>query len=262
MKKIFTIIITFFVLVVSWAQEYTPMLEPGKIWNMKHIPDYGSPDLFFNLEVMDTVVINGIEYQRIVATCGNEAYLREDIEEKKVYCPYEDGEWALYDFTLEVGDLVWGGDSPQEIVAIGYGDFYGMENLRYYELANGDKLIEGIGYEHYGIGDAYIYDENDICYSDYGISVLIGMNQPLMHTDDREVGNIDLSPNPVKDILNITYHQNANIQKITVCDFLGNTLLVEDDHFAQLDLSDMPGGILLLKIETENGVFTKKIIKE
>jgi len=75
-------------------------------------------------------------------------------------------------------------------------------------------------------------------------------------------GLIQVYPNPVKNILHIENNHNIEFEKITVHDILGKAVLIEKNSFNQLNLSDIKSGILFLKIETEGGTITKKIIKE
>jgi len=73
---------------------------------------------------------------------------------------------------------------------------------------------------------------------------------------------INIYPNPVIDILNIENNKNIGIDTITVYNILGKVILIEKINFNQLNLSELKSGILFVKIETENGIVTKKIIKE
>jgi len=146
-----------------------------------------------------------------------------------------------------------------EITAIGYGDFYGMNNLRYFELNNSLKLIESIGFEGYGIADTFTYAclNNPI----FETITLIGMNQPLA-VNDVSLNNITVLPNPVKEILYIQNPENIRIEKIIISDILGKVLIRKNNSFNQLNLSGLNSGVLFIKIETENGTITKKLIKQ
>ncbi len=73
---------------------------------------------------------------------------------------------------------------------------------------------------------------------------------------------INIYPNPVKDVLFIENYENIGIQKITIYDILGKVVLIEKNSFNQVDLSVLKNGVLFVNIKTENGILTKKIIKE
>ena len=72
---------------------------------------------------------------------------------------------------------------------------------------------------------------------------------------------LNVYPNPVKSLLLIENNKHRKIEKIIVFDILGKVVLFEKNIFNQLNLSELKSGILFLKIETENGIITKKIIK-
>ncbi len=73
--------------------------------------------------------------------------------------------------------------------------------------------------------------------------------------------DIILTPNPVEDLLQITSQNNSSINRISVYDITGKLILEENDDVRQLDILNLTSGLLLVKIETENGTITKKIVK-
>ena len=79
----------------------------------------------------------------------------------------------------------------------------------------------------------------------------------------REINNLDVSiyPNPVKDILNIDYDPSNEIQSVDVYSLLGELVKKKEHDINQLDLSSLNSGVYFLKIETVQGMLTKKIIK-
>jgi len=79
---------------------------------------------------------------------------------------------------------------------------------------------------------------------------------------DISLADINIYPNPVNDVLYIENNEHIKIDKITVSDILGKVILIEKNSFNQINLSELKSGILLMKIETENGIITKKLIKE
>lgn len=260
MKKLFLLISILFIFNKAYTQDYTPMLEIGKIWNMYLSFDYPG-GYYFNLEVTETVEINGLTYYHIEATHnGCDTFLREDRNEKKIYGIWEGEEYLHYDFSLEVGEYIWVFGDMWLITDIGFGDFYGMENLRYYVLDGYKKLIEGIGFENYGIADTFVD-----CYlytPPYETIHLVNMNQPLsleVITSDQ----ISIYPNPVHDVLQIEDNNQLEIKNIQVYSTLGK--LVLSSHFQkeskQVDLSGLNGGTYFVKIKTDMGCLTKKIIK-
>lgn len=243
----------------AFTQDYTQMLELGKIWNM-YVHYDTSGGYYFDLEVTETVEINGLMYYHIEASHNNcDVFLREDISENKIYGIWQGVEYLYYDFSLSVGDSVVINGQSHEITAIEYGDFFGMLNLRYFVLDNFWNLVEGIGLDRIGLGDTFEYG----CLNNppWEYIELIGMNQPL-GIDDISLNNITLFPNPVLDVLSIQSYDQLNIKNITVYDILGKVLLIEENNFKQIDLSMINSGILLVMIETDNRYVIKKIIKK
>jgi len=81
--------------------------------------------------------------------------------------------------------------------------------------------------------------------------------------DDIFSNSISIYPNPVKEELFIT--SENRIEKIEICDIAGRT--VETQNFASLqrnttiNLSSLPQGVYLVKVYTDKGVVTQKIVK-
>ncbi len=76
------------------------------------------------------------------------------------------------------------------------------------------------------------------------------------------INNIQLYPNPTENRLNIINNYNLDIYRIQIYDYQGRIILKENSEFKTLQLSHLNKGIYLLRIETENGILTKKIVKE
>ncbi len=71
-----------------------------------------------------------------------------------------------------------------------------------------------------------------------------------------------ISPNPVRDKLNIIIQDVSIIYSIKIYNVLGKIVLEEKKKVNQIDVSNLKSGLLFLKIETDRGFITKKIIKE
>lgn len=80
--------------------------------------------------------------------------------------------------------------------------------------------------------------------------------------DNLYTPNITLFPNPTNDYFQITSQNILNITKLSVYDISGKLVLEKYNNKKQIDLSTFASGLLLVKIETNKGVITKKIIKE
>jgi predicted small metal-binding protein len=260
MKKIFILVSFICFINEAFTQDYTPMLEMGKTWNY-----YLSNDIqggcHFNLTVTEIVEINEITYYHIISSHNNcETFLREDMNEKKVYGIWESEEYILYDFSADIGDSLWLNGEFMLITDIGYGNFYGLDNLRYYLLDNTIKLIEGIGFETYGIANSFEYGclNNPV----FETIELIGLNQPLT-VSDVSLDEISIYPNPVNDILKIGNSRPFEIIDVKIYSIHGKLVLATQlqKESNLLDLSSLNNGTYFIQIETEIGQLTKKIIK-
>ena len=83
--------------------------------------------------------------------------------------------------------------------------------------------------------------------------------------EEIENENVTIYPNPTIGKLTITNHE-LRITEIEVFDIYGKQLsshphITSSSHHT-IDISDLPVGIYFVKIETENGIITKKIIKD
>ena len=260
MKKIISLLCAVCFINIGIAQDYTPMFKIDKIWNMQMTNDTGMIS-YFDITATEIVQINGVDYFHLEDSRDNcDAYLRDDIIEKKVYGLLNGEEFLLFDFTLEVGDYINVNGFNHTIMGIGYGDFFGMENLRYYELHEFLSLIEGIGLSTNGVSDGF--ELNCIFFPVFEDLDVINMNQPL-DINDITLDKLSIYPNPVVDNLQIEFNSVSEIKNVKVYSILGELVLTPQykKENNQIDVSSLINGIYFLKIETEIGYLTKKIIK-
>ncbi|MGK4566301.1 T9SS type A sorting domain-containing protein [Flavobacterium sp. 3HN19-14] len=78
-------------------------------------------------------------------------------------------------------------------------------------------------------------------------------------SDDTDFGSF---PNPVKDILNLTY--SKEITKVTVYNLLGQEVTAKPvgANWSQIDMSDLSKGTYLVKITAGSQIRTIKVVKE
>lgn len=86
-------------------------------------------------------------------------------------------------------------------------------------------------------------------------------NLTILGLEEAAFAEVVLFPNPVNDILNIENINSITINSIKVYDLLGRLVLVGKNNFDQLNISLLKNGLFLIKIETDKGVLTKKIVK-
>lgn len=93
-------------------------------------------------------------------------------------------------------------------------------------------------------------------------SVWIIQTAPTLSTKKLDVSSIFIS-NPVHNKLNIE-GLNADINQISLYSLLGKELVtktVNTKESISIDVSGLTSGVYLVKLQGENGVFTKKIVK-
>lgn len=73
---------------------------------------------------------------------------------------------------------------------------------------------------------------------------------------------IQVFPNPSSDILNLNYPAEIEIQNIELMDIVGKTIKAFSNPVSIIDVSDLPAGNYLLRIETNQGLAVKKILVE
>ncbi|HET8838966.1 MAG TPA: T9SS type A sorting domain-containing protein [Flavobacteriaceae bacterium] len=76
------------------------------------------------------------------------------------------------------------------------------------------------------------------------------------------LNEVSLYPNPVKNQLHINVPNGLVIESASVYDLLGKRHTMKIGENNTLEMSQMPSGIYLLKLETTAGSLTKKFIKE
>ena len=194
-----------------------------------------------------------------------------------------DGETFFPPHNSEVSNVrleIWEDHFDTVVCAILFGEISNVDNTSITAFAIGATLLdcnlqvnyifEGIYFGFYGNLPVQTFqytiqpganddllltltnDEGDLTY--FGDVVILSI---------REINNLDVSiyPNPVKDILNIDYDPSDEIQSVDVYSLLGELVKKKEHDINQLDLSSLNSGVYFLKIETVQGMLTKKIIK-
>ena len=85
-------------------------------------------------------------------------------------------------------------------------------------------------------------------------------NLTILNTQDFNTPSAVVYPNPVKEVLVIESPQP--LKKVTIYSVLGNKLLEVTEKLSEISMKNLPNGLLFVFLETENGSFTKKILKE
>ena len=117
--------------------------------------------------------------------------------------------------------------------------------------ADGNTIIIG--------GLTYVYQDIG---TEEGYAKVFDLSNLELSIEDYESNKITLYPNPVQSTLNINNISNSDITSISIYDVLGRLVLTQTEAFNQVDVSHLSNGLLFVKLGTEKGMLTKKIIKE
>ena len=143
-----------------------------------------------------------------------------------------------------------------------------VNNKTGYIVGNGGKIFTttdtGDSWSEMTSGTANVLRNFD--YSN-NVRIAVGDGGVIMRLVDTSTSNqqladnkqLELYPNPVKDILNIT--TNADVKSFTIRDLTGKTLLV---YYAQptINMAHLSKGIYLLQVQTAKGLIEKKVMKD
>jgi len=123
-----------------------------------------------------------------------------------------------------------------------------------------------IVFDHHYSGQEFIVDPGftpDSVAIDPEIWLISGENQYSLGIEKRNEGSITIFPNPTKNIIGLSFY-NATSSEIKIFDLHGNllrTLSLPYRNNYILDISTYSPGIYFLVIETEEQIFSEKILK-
>lgn len=103
------------------------------------------------------------------------------------------------------------------------------------------------------------FNSNELWVTSFGNGMKVGNLTPL-HAEDQTFENkeIMLLPNPTSGILNIK--SPHEIEKVTIYNLTG--VFVKEYSTGIFSVSDVAAGIYLVVVKTDNGSFTKKLVKQ
>jgi hypothetical protein len=288
MKKVGLVIIGLVFFKVLFTQEYFPIVQENKEWNMLSVG--------YNSTFTDTIyttwtfkfegdtLINNINYLKVYVSYDSlssewiyECCVRED-SDKKVYKNKWETDYLIYDFGIEIGDTIvthyqYGASIELVVEAIDLVEIDG--NLRkkfildYSQSDHYETWIEGIG-SNRGILQAGTANFVGgwrwlMCMSESGQLIYMSPNFNSCYLtstgrQDNFESKIQIFPNPAIGRIQIQSPSNLKIECISLIDLSGQIkkqfYLVEEI----LSISKIPSGLYILKIEHKNGLVIKKII--
>lgn len=156
------------------------------------------------------------------------------------------------------------------VIKDGNDDVFGnLETLELYDnslnLINASNIVES------GLTKTYKYSNFNFSGNDFGIKIQgncvsyqlsWSVDDSTLNIENYNLDNlIKLYPNPVSDYFNITINNNLNIEKV---EFIGITgKLIKETNFINnsISIQNLKNGIYFVKIYSDKGIITKKIIK-
>ena len=262
----------------------------------------GSANVYYS--ICGDTIFNNTTYNKLYTTldttiCGENSGqflggLRQDEQKVYFYCA-QFREFLLYDFGLSIGDTMdidygfyysfWSNNNKHEFM-----EQYQRLVVNNIQIVNGIKIFslsqdfgqdiiwyEGIGsingLFHKGIPtlDGYSFDFTLNCFKHNDIVEYLSnpdcnkcFCRNYVGIKENTMNNVNIFPNPTKDILNIDIPENINIKSITIYSIDGKLIAKKKYSFnsGQLNISSLAKGSYTLDIETDKGNFSKTIIRE
>lgn len=289
MKKTIILILSLVWPVMIYSQDYYPLVEEDKSWNVMAVAFYPPFDTTFSTityKFLGDTIINTETYKKLYSSNEENPtnwnlwrFMREDTN-KRVWLKKnaEADECLMYDFSISEGDSI----------QVGYGEpvYLYVDSITYVTV-NGtlrpkhwmsckvmpdyrETWIEGIG-SNKGIvnsGSAFVVGGWSwlLCMSEGEELIYMNPNYNSCYlvTDIREKNNalIQVYPNPAKNKLKIENIENFRIESISIINLTGQKIKQFEPKKTHLDISGITSGIYFLKITFEKGEIIKKIIIE
>lgn len=144
-------------------------------------------------------------------------------------------------------------------VVIGYSKKYKVRNYIFENNTWSQRGIEVVaGAESLAIsadGDTFIAASDDV------FPRVFSFNANLLSTEKILLENeVSLYPNPTKDSFKVQFSSNLELNEVSLFNLLGKKVVTSKSSF--VDISSLSKGIYLVKITTNKGLISKKIIKK
>jgi hypothetical protein len=286
-------------IVETKAQNYIPLLDTAKQWNVTETYyGFSTKTFFLKISGNDTLINNTLyktiwqEGLPIFLFPDKWGFIREDTTNKRVYGIKQGSteEFLLYDFSLAVGDTV------ESEISYYCANTFSVQRIDTITLLNNEKRrkwtlgdvvlaspshyylewIEGIGNldilmyptscttPHAPTYSLLCYYENDTQLYKHPIydTCYIDYVSSVYVQGEKDL-KIIAYPNPVKDFLNIETSENIKINQIKIYNLSGqevfNNVITQSQIKVNIALPNLTNGMYIIQIETEQGVINKKI---
>ena len=295
-KYIFIFMIFFSSNLSSYAQDYIPIIQEGSFWEVTelgpgtctYINRYRVGDDFnYNSKVYKNIEVapvrgeddpndlchpTGDMYVNENEFTPSSSYLREDINEKKLYIlvhiDNQYYEYTVADFTLEVGDVMTNSyaesyTNPGTIAAdlsVVQIDI-SSDGRKRYILEDGRELfVEGIGNYQ---GPIYMYRPYMLYDNTFSVSCSGNDSTdnsdcaPVLSVDNYRLAQIKVFPNPTLEKISFTNLDNNTFKLYSI---IGKEIFIQfSEQNQEIDISHLNQGIYFLEIRGSKN--SKRIIK-
>jgi hypothetical protein len=291
MKNKLSIIILILWPLVLIGQNYYPLLEKNKTWNIL-LNEYRT----YAIKLGKDTIINDNEYYQLISLDDSaysqnhltnlhllDCYMREDTTSKKVYIiEYSPSEKLIYDFNITKDDTVsieYMCNFTFKVDSVDYVIVNNTQRKRYYlsglTPGSNETWIEGIGSLsgiekswHYPCSADMFYSLLCVEYNDnliyknpsYNTCYINRLsNEPMNHRS-----NIEICPNPAKDFILIK--NISRTSKLIILNSLGQKIykkdLIKDINLIQIE--KLKSGLYLIIVceENLNSCIIEKLIIE
>ncbi|WP_055443796.1 T9SS type A sorting domain-containing protein [Lacinutrix himadriensis] len=170
-----------------------------------------------------------------------------------------DGSKDVFQFNLPPGQSVLAHNVGDQIDLVRFSVTNSPTSGNMSLLLNSDPIAMGAG----GVLDSFYNTNLGSGTLDYFLMPQAGLDSFIFTTLSTEnsildTNSIQIYPNPADTILNISISDNTSISSITLYNLLGKKVLTTTAK--TIDVSSFQTGMYLLKIETEKGQVTKRIV--
>lgn len=279
-----------------FSQDYEPVIKEGSFWDVVHHPNANWPSTASRYKVKGDTIINNNTYKKLFTAPLRQSddflelpdgldnlylnqiefvetgkYIRENIQEKKVYIlEYDDDtntytEYTYCDFNLNVGDSMEDAYLINSEITIEISQIntsvYNGKNAYY---INGSILafVEGVGKFSYPFESYDMYYILGIGYSEifcHGNDGVQNNCAEILSTKKNELLSVKIYPNPIKDILTIKNTENVTVKIFSTTGTLLKNMKPQND--LKVDVSSFKSGIYILEISNSKGNKRSKLLK-
>ncbi len=280
MKRTLLTVLLFTIIHFSYSQDYIPMLQEGNSWNVVTYDGFTGNAYTHTFQVNGEEIINDITYYNID---GGYCKFREENGKVYGYEPGDGQEYLIYDFSLEIGevvDLTYNGNDCRLIhdtyvesmtVVNKSIQFIAGQDRRVLEFEDSgisiDTWIEGVGslFGFHPNGNGFDSNSELTCFTHQGIiNYFNDYNECIiLGVEDFELSEVVLHPNPVTNTSTLQLPQEGSIDLVKVYDMTGRLVkeISTDSDHVTIHGSEYTSGLYFYQLFSQGGfIATQRFI--